>query len=175
VLPQPGPLGTLFVLGDCREVYWSGGDRWRGIERTASTGYRRLRTRFAPVPDDAWQPLFVNGSPGAGSYLAVRVLPHSRVVFGYIADGTGAQWLESPPVDVRPSIPSVLDVVYDPSTGQVEVRVDGRLVVDAPLPLRPIEHPTIGRSDIGGPVVARFAGTISELPTSPTLCRSLTR
>jgi hypothetical protein len=68
----------------------------------------------------------------------------------------------------------VLDVVYDPSTSQVELRVDGRLVVDAPVPLRPLEHPTFGRSDIGGPVNARFAGTISQLPTSPTLCRSLT-
>lgn len=175
VLPRPGPLGTIFVLGDCREVYWSGGDSWRGIERTRSTGYWRLRTTFAATPGDAWQPLFVNGTSGAGSYLAVRVLPHARVVFGYISDGTHAQWLQSPPVGIRPSTASVLDLVYDPSTGKLEVRVDGRLVVDAPLLLRPIENPTIGRSDIGGPVVATFAGTISELPTSPTLCRSLTR
>jgi len=174
VLPPAGPLGTLFVLGDCRELYWSGGDKWRGIERTASTGYRRLKTTFAPTPGDSWQPLFVNGRGGEGEYLAVKVLPNGRVVFGYIADGSGAQWLQSPPVDVRSS-GSVLDVVYDPSTGQVEVRVDGRLVVDAPLPLRPLEHPTIGRSDIGGPVDTTFAGTISQVPTSPTLCRSLTR
>jgi hypothetical protein len=175
VLPRPGPLGTIFVLGDCRAVYWSGGDSWRAIERTRSTGYWRVQTTFAAAPRDQWQPVFVNGTPGAGSYLAVRVLPHARVVFGYISDGTGRPWLQSPPVHIRPSTASVLDLVYDPSRGQLAVRVDGRLVVDAPLLLRPIENPTIGRSDIGGPVAAAFAGTISELPTSPTLCRSLTR
>jgi hypothetical protein len=175
VLPPPGPLGTIFVLGDCREVYWSGGDAWRGIERTRSTGYWRLHATFSATPGGEWQPLLVNGAPGAGSYLAVRVLPGARVVFGYIADGTVAPWLESPPVPLRTPTGNVLDVVYDPSTGKLGVRLDGRLVVDAPLLLRPIQNPTIGRSDIGGPVVATFAGTISELPSSPTLCRSLTR
>jgi hypothetical protein len=53
------------------------------------------------------------------------------------------------------------------------VDIDGHKAIDVPTLLLPLEHPTVGRSTIGGPVAAELAGTIKELPTPPTLCRKL--
>jgi hypothetical protein len=170
---EPGPLQTLFVLGDCRALFWSGDDAWRTIERTNSTGYWKVRAAFA-APSDQWQPLLVSGKPGAGSYIAARVLPDNRVVLGFYTDGPDAKWFESKPIAVA-SGPHEIGLVYDASTARVEALVDGRLVMDLPFFIRPAENVTLGRSDIGGPVDARFAGELSELPVEPTLCRELTR
>jgi hypothetical protein len=173
VLPKPGPLQSIFVLGDCRAVYWSGGDAWRAIERTNSTGRWRARVTFAPVPGDAWQPLLTSGRPGAGSFIAARVLPDSRVQFGFTTDREDAEWLETQPFRIGPG-PHEMDLVYDASTARVEARVGEKLVMDLPLLIRPAENVTLGRSDIGGPVSPRFAGEFTELPAQPTLCRKLT-
>jgi hypothetical protein len=166
-------LQSLFVLGDCRALFWSGGDAWRAIERTNSTGYWRARVTFARVTGDPWQPLLVSGKPGAGSYIGVRVLPDNRVAFGFYTDGEGAAWFEAKPVTLAPG-PHDVGLVYDASTGRVEALVDDRLVMDLPYFIRPAEAVTLGRSDIGGPVSPQFGGELAELPVEPTLCRELT-
>jgi hypothetical protein len=169
---QPGPLQTIFVLDGCRGVYWSGGDAWRGIERTRSTGRWRLQASFAAEPAGAWQPIFVTGQPGEGTFIAARV-QGDRVVIGFRAE-PNEQWLESSPERFTPGRTTNVDLVYDAKFGKVEVRLDGHKVVDLPYFLRNAENVTIGRSDIGGPVVPRFTGRIAELPDQPTLCTLLT-
>lgn len=168
---RPGPLQTIFVLDGCRGVYWSGGDAWRGIERTRSTGYWRLRVSFEGVPDGVWQPIFVSGQPGRGTFIAARV-QGGRVVIGFRSEPD--PWLESAPRRLTPGRANNLEIVYDPSLGKVEGRLDGRLVMDMLDFIRPAENVTIGRNDLGGPVAARFEGSISELPDAPKLCRLLT-
>ena len=103
----------------------------RAIERTNSTGYRKVQATFADAPAEQWQPLLVSGRPGAGSYIAARVLPENRVVFGFFTDGPNTEWFETRPIKVAPG-PHEIGLVYDPSTGRVEALVDGRLVMDLP-------------------------------------------
>ena len=45
-LPDPGPDGRLFVIGDCIGLYRSDGGGWSAVERTAAVGYHRLRVTF---------------------------------------------------------------------------------------------------------------------------------
>jgi hypothetical protein len=120
----------------------------------------------------AWQPIFVTGQPGEGTFIAARV-QGDRVVIGFRAE-PNEQWLESSPERFTPGRTTNVDLVYDAKFGKVEVRLDGHKVVDLPYFLRNAENATIGRSDIGGPVVPRFTGRIAELPDQPTLCTLLT-
>ena len=172
---RPGRLESIFVVGECRAVYWSNGNAWLGLERTRASGYRRLRLTFAPAADHAWQPVLVVGPPGAGTFIAVRVEPHDRVVFGYYAQGLDRRWLESKPFRFAHGRASELDLVYDPAVGRVSAQLDGTKVIDFASVVRGSEKATVGRTDIGGPVAPRFSGRVTELPTSPTLCRALTR
>jgi hypothetical protein len=66
-------------------------------------------------------------------------------------------------------------VVDDTRTGRVEVAVDGETAFDLTALVRSAEGATVGRSDIGGPVAAEFAGSLRELPIRPVRCRELLR
>jgi hypothetical protein len=176
VLPRPpSGRGTVFVVGDCRGLYWSAGDTWRGLERTPRTGGWRLDARFPRRATTAWQPLLTSGERGRGNFVAARVLRDGRVVFGYYAEGDDARWYGGRPVRLPADRRVVLDVVDDARTARVEVAVDGETAFDTTLLIRPVTRPTIGRSTIGGPVAAEFEGELRELPIRPVRCRDLLR
>jgi hypothetical protein len=49
---RPGPYGSLFVVGDCRALYWSSGGVWFPIERTNASGVPPF---FGEVRRPAWR------------------------------------------------------------------------------------------------------------------------
>jgi len=66
-------------------------------------------------------------------------------------------------------------------SANIDVTVDGRNAYSTSLPnpiirerLRPLEHVTVGRTDLPG-IAGRFSGTIEHLPPSMPICRKLTR
>jgi len=171
--PSPRPRGTVFVVGECRGLYFSTGGAWRALERTETTGGWKLDVRFSDSPTRRWQPLVSSGTPGAGNFVAARVLPDDQVVFGYFAEGQTDTWIQGSPVDLPPGRRAVLDVVDDTRTGRVEVAMDGAVAFDTSTLVRPTIDPTIGGSDVGGPVARRFDGDVAQLRIHPDLCESI--
>jgi hypothetical protein len=172
---RPGQYGSLFVLGDCRGLYWSTGSAWLPIERTNATGYRRFSVTFADQPG-VWQPFFVAGDVGNAAYVAAQVTG-SKVRFAYFTNDPRRRQMFTGPHAITIGKPAVVDLVYDQPAGQLSIRVNGDVLwKDILLPLPVADPGSVGYNNLGGTQVAtRFAGTVTELPVKPTFCRTLTQ
>jgi hypothetical protein len=129
-LPDPLAEGTVFVLGDCDAVYWSGGDAWYPIERTRAAGRYPLDVTFRDRPTGTRETLLTAGPPGAQDRLGVEYLRGRRVRF----------WFTSPRLDnelvggihkIRPGHATRLDINYDTALGKLDVALDGDDVLGA--------------------------------------------
>jgi hypothetical protein len=170
-LPRPpAAAGTTFVLGACRSVYWSDGQRWHPVEGTRAGGWYRLLVD--PAPDaTGWQPVLTNGPPGRALVLGLKPLARGRLELGFgrlAADGH----VEYPAVGYRGRFgpgPYRIDAVMDPALGYLRVAVDG---VDV-LFVQPARSVPDGPVQVGAAGPQTFAGTIRTLPDRTDLCRDL--
>lgn len=177
-LPSPRQ-GTVFVRGNCAGLYWSDGDSWTQLEGSEATGEFRLRVRFPENPT-GWEPLVVSSPHDVKpQYLSVRVLAGHRVQIAY--DGV----FPETPIPFRPGHSHIVRVVMGAAvrrgSANIDVTLDGRNAYSTSLPnsiirerLRPLEHVTVGRTDLPG-IAGQFSGTIEHLPASMPTCRKLTR
>jgi hypothetical protein len=178
-LPSPQQQ-RVFVLGNCKALYWSEGDTWTALEGTEAIGRFRLRVRFPATPT-GWEPLVVsNPVKGRAQFLAVRVLPGNRAQFAYDAV------FPEPPITIHAGRTQRVDVLMDArhrsrTGGDVRVDLDDRRAYSTTLPnaiigerLRPLADVTVGHADIPD-VARRFSGAIERLPADMSLCRKITR
>ena len=163
-LPARGSRGEMFVVGDCRGLYWSDSREWFAVERANGAGHFRLRVRF---PDAAAGEEALIGI-GAGSdqnVLQLRALPDHRARF-VLLSRVAPQPLVSAPQRIEPGRAYSLDVIIDNRTGLVRVTLDGHSVLDEITFLVPGDQATIGSAAGQAP----FSGTIRELPVRTPLC-----
>jgi hypothetical protein len=99
------------VVGDCAGVYWSDGETWRALERSAPFE-RRLRAGSLPAGGEL--PVVI----GPGWSLSVRT-DGGRARFVYTSAGRSPE--SSSPVPLDHVVAHDLRVVTDPSTATVEV------------------------------------------------------
>lgn len=173
-LPRPGPPGALAIVGDCVTLYQSDGNEWQAVERSEGAGHFRLRVVFpARFPKGYW-PVLVNGTRGAGDFLAVHSLGGRRIEFAYLFEGLHQGWITGSILEMTPGRSYVVDAVLDPRVHQVLVHVDGQAVLKAVLVRRntPI---WVGRDPLGGPVISRFPGQIRQLRVTTPTCSALLR
>jgi hypothetical protein len=114
------------------------------------------------------EPLVTTGATGAGDFLYVRYVDAHHVRFGLDHWMFGGE--ESEPIELNYDLPHRLELLMDalrppdqPRTGQVRVRINGRVVLDTRSPSHPAgpEQIWIGRNPIGGSTTSeRFTGRI---------------
>jgi hypothetical protein len=166
-LPAKGPVGELFVVGDCGGLYWSDSREWFAVERGNGAGHYHLRVRF-PAASAGVEPLLGVGQGGQQNLLRVRYLPHGRARFA-IESPAAPTVLESTPQRIDPGRAADLDVILDHRLGTVHVALDGHAVLNAITFLVPGDQVTVG-STAKPADPARFTGTIRELPVPTPLC-----
>ncbi|MGQ0805129.1 MAG: hypothetical protein ACT4PI_14865 [Actinomycetota bacterium] len=169
-LPDAGPTGSVFVVGDCDGLYWSDGEDWFGVERTNATGGYPLSVTFPDRPVGTRETLLVAGTPEKMDRIGVEYLGDDRVVFT-IDSGVFSVVLESQPVEVDFDRPTRVDLVYDNSrVGRLTIDVAGESLFSFNnlLAIGPVA--VAGSDDPGAP---EFDGTVERLPTRTPLCREL--
>jgi hypothetical protein len=178
-LPERGNFGDIFILGDCRAVYWADGmatnavkrSNWNGVERADGDGAFVARISFPRPAAPSTQPLFTTSGGDGGATVFVLIDPDiDRMQFGYTGPDGG--W-SGAPVQLPYDTELRMRVVMDPRVGIFEMYVDGRLVlatgytsgVDVELGRNTYHNGLIGED--------RFLGTIERVPTDMPLCRDL--
>ena len=169
--PEPALADTLFVIGDCDGLYWSDGETWFGVERTAATGEYPLRVTFPDRRPGTRETLLTVGTGNEVERVIVEYRNDDRVVFGLVSAFEDGRTFRSDPVDVEPDRSYDLDVVVDSDAGRFDLALDGEPVVGLTVPISP------GPVAIAGPDSATddtdFSGTVEHVPSRPTLCREL--
>jgi hypothetical protein len=169
-LPDPGPAGSVFVIGDCEGLYWSDGEAWFGVERTDATGGYPLRVTLPDRRAGSRETLLVAGTPDKMDRIGVEYGDGDRIVFT-IESGVFDVVLRSEPVDIEPERPTRVDIVYDNSrVGRLTIEVDGQSLFSFNNLL------AIGRVAVAGsdePGAPQFDGTVEHLPTPTPLCSEL--
>ncbi|HUF83850.1 MAG TPA: hypothetical protein VMQ81_04570 [Acidimicrobiia bacterium] len=166
-LPDAGPAGSVFVVGDCDGLYWSDGDKWFGLERTNATGGYPLRITLPDRPRGTRETLLVAGNPEKMDRIGVEYRDDD-VVFT-IDSGVFGVTLRSEPVDIEPGQPTRVDIVYDNSpVGRLTIEVDGKSLFSFNnlLAIGPVA--VAGSDDPGAP---EFDGEVEQLPARTPLCR----
>jgi hypothetical protein len=171
-LPDPGPIGSVFVVGDCDGLYWSDGKDWFGVERTNPTGFYPLSVIFEKRPAGTRETLLAAGTPETMDRIGVEYLGGNEIVFT-IDSGVFGTMLESKPVEIAFGRPTRVDLVYDndPQVGRVTVDVEDESLFSFNnlLAIGPVA--VAGSDDPGAP---EFDGEVERLPTPTPLCRELT-
>lgn len=155
--------------------------RWREIPD--DFGPVALQVEVPAVPRHPAEPLVVTGRNGAGDVVYLRYLPDGKARIGYDSWGVGGPSSEpfaletGRPVLVQVSLGSLFpedtkawhslpEAVRLKARGTVRVRVNGRVVLDAPArphPCPPAEV-YVGRNPIGASTCdAEFSGRILEV------------
>lgn len=167
-LPEPGPLGEVVVVGDCRAVYRSDSEIWMFLEGDATSGSYELEvTGREPITEEVTilegegregvNRLIIepDGQPGM-VHLQVEVSDGGRIRRGF----------PGPPFRLDPGDTVRLRTQLDWRTGSVEIRdaadrrMLGALVEMVPTgPVRPVR-------DAAGPV------EVSGAPRRAEVCRS---
>jgi hypothetical protein len=169
-LPDPGPAGSVFVVGDCDGLYWSDGEDWFGLERTDATGAYPLRVTVSDRPSGTRETLLVAGTPDKMDRIGIEYRDDNEVVFT-IDSGVFGVVLRSEPVDIVPGRPTRVDLVYDNSrVGRLTIEVEGESLFSFNnlLAIGPV---AVAGSD--GPGAPEFEGTVERIPTPTPLCREL--
>ncbi|CAB4945955.1 unannotated protein [freshwater metagenome] len=199
-LPFP-PLakGTLFVLGDCKGVYYSQGnsweptDKWYAVARTRATGQYRFRVRFNRVSKTTIEPILLRGRAGKIQTVAAQVTKNNRVIFGLHSEGhenlrhsprakNGFFW--GAPLKFKPGKPYDMVIVMDENNGAVSAVFDGyvgfgfqQFELTTPQSASYVfrtDRIVVGRNDVGAPTVPKFLGTLHERRIKyPALCKKL--
>lgn len=174
-LPTAGLPGSLAILGNCAGLYQSNGMAWEPVEQGPASGSYRLRLTLPQSWGDQYWPLLVNGTPLAGDFLTVHPIGADRVEFAYLFQGgkTGAAWLTSPSVSMRPGHTYDVTVVLDPNIHEIAVSVGDTSVLQLDYFVRQEGPILVGENPLPGPAAATFPGRIEVLPDSLPLCDGL--
>jgi hypothetical protein len=169
--PEPALADTLFAVGDCDGLYWSDGETWFGVERTAATGEYPLEVTFPDRRPGSRETLLTVGSGDEADRVIVEYRDDDRVAFGLVSAFDDGRTFRSKPVDLEPGRSYRLDVVVDPHAGRFDLELDGEPVDGFTIPINP------GPVAIAGTDSATsetdFSGTVEHVPERPTLCREL--
>ncbi|MGH9046904.1 MAG: hypothetical protein ACRDVW_06265, partial [Acidimicrobiales bacterium] len=173
-LGRLGAPGSLVIVGDCDGLYQSDGNEWRAVERSRSDGHFVLRVVFPSDLAPGYWPILVNGSKGAGDFLAVRSLGGHEFEFAYLFEGLHQRWIDGSPFRATPGRPYRVDAVFDSLVHQVLVHVDASSALSAVL-VRSSRPIWVGSNPLGGPVGAAFPGSIEQLAVPTPICSGLLR
>lgn len=167
-LPEPGPLGEVVVVGDCRAVYRSDSEIWMLLEGDATAGSYELElTGREPVTDE----VTVLEGVGSGGSNRLIVEPDGRPGLVHLQvevsdGGETRRGFPGPPFRLDPGDRIRLRTQLDWRTGSVEIRdaadrrLLGALVDMVPTgAVRPVR-------EAGGPV------EVSGDPRRAEVCRS---
>lgn len=181
-LPERGEYGDIFIVGDCRSMYWSDGMRtnsvklsnWNGVERADGEGAFEATINFERPSETLAMPLFTT-TPGPGQRIGdtvfVIVNPDSKsFAFGVISEATG-NWLGFE-LSLDYDTPYSVRAVLDPRVGILELHVDKRLVLAVGFAAG--SEVTYGEDRYGYTFLSQhFEGTIVPEPIEMGLCREL--
>jgi hypothetical protein len=168
--------GDLWVVGNCSGLYRFDGVRWQGLERTIFSGGWSLEITTRPRPPGTRAPVLVR-TPNTTSHLVdalvLEHLPNRRARFV-----VQTAYRQPPGVDVvgssfdlTPGIPVDVNATFDPLTGEVATRVDGRQTLSTRITfLRPLQGTVRGSGRTVNPAVNHFPGTITVKPSSNAQC-----
>jgi len=169
-LPDPGPAGNMFVVGECDGLYWSDGQDWFGVERTDATGAYPLRVTLPDRPSGTRETLLVAGTTDKMDLVGIEYRDDNEVVFT-IDSGVFGVTLTSEPLDIEPRQPTRVDIVYDNSrVGRLTIEVGGKSLFSFNNLLAVGPVAVAGSDDPDAP---EFDGTVERLPTPTPLCREL--
>ena len=165
-LPEPGAVGSLFVLGDCTALYQSDGKQWTGVERTRAGGQWFVDITSEPA-DSGRDPIMRFGD---GWLLTLRRLPDD--VGQFVTVRPDGSQLYGRPFTLHPGRTETYDVLFDAEVGELHV-------IRAGAPLHGDEFTgttdarvALGTDDIGFPI----RSTVQARPTpAPDLCRRVQR
>lgn len=172
ILPSPDPAlaDTLFAVGDCDGLYWSDGETWFAVERTAATGDYPLRVTFPDRRPGTRETLLTVGGADELDRVIVEYRADEQVAFGLVSAFDGRTF-RGDPVDIEPGRSYPLDVVIDSHVGRFDLELDGERVDGFTVPISP------GPVAIAGTDSATddtdFSGSVTHVPERPTLCREL--
>jgi len=169
--PEPALADTLFVVGDCDGLYWSDGETWFGVERTAATGEYPLRVTFPDRRPGTRETLLTVGTGNEVERVIVEYRNDDQVVFGLVSAFEDGRTFRSEPVDIEPDRSHALDVVVDSDAGRFDVALDGEPVDGFTVPISPGPVAVAGTDSATDDT--DFSGTLEHFPSRPTLCREL--
>jgi hypothetical protein len=167
------PHGELYVVGDCDELYVSGGRNWQPIEARVH-GQRRWRVVFEEAEPGTRVPLW---SAGTGPYhiLFAKWIDHERVRLEY--EWTGAPYAVAQAKRtwrIEPGRTYDLDVRLDPTVPYMNVRHGSQTVFESfASSFDTDDQARLGKQPDAGRGATVLPGSIENVPLMP-LCQALT-
>ena len=181
-LPERGEYGDVFIVGDCKAVYWSDGMRtnavklsnWNGVERADGEGALEATITFDRPSKTQAMPIFTTTAgpdERIGDSVFVVINPSDQsFAFGVISEGTG-NWLGFE-LSLEYDTPYDMRAVLDPRVGILEVHIDERLVLAVGFSAG--TKVTFGDDTYGYTFLSEsFEGTIEPTPIEMNVCREL--
>ncbi len=171
------PAGTLEIVGRCTALYESTGlsGGWDAVERSEAGGHFRLQVVFPATTGGAWMPVLANGQAQQGDFLALRSVSRGSYQFGYLFQAPGQDFITGTVFSAVPGRSYVVDAVLDPRIGEIAAEVDGNSEYDLGYLVRNAQPYDVGINDFGGPVAARFPGSVHQLAVTTPICQALER
>jgi hypothetical protein len=175
-----GNIGTTWIAGDCRAMYWSDGRKWVPVEGQPSAGFVRVRADLHAVGPE-WAPLVAFGREGRQDVLAVLGEP-GAVRFGLGSPDARGQMQWRTAVTAYPlrggAQAKTVDVLADRVNRSIYVRINRRYVLSL-FPEAPSSDPvvvargpvTVGRATTGG--LGVYPGEIRRLRSPVGSCRTI--
>ncbi len=172
-----GPLGDLFVLGQCDGLYVeSFGGTWLPVERTDRSGLHELMVRFPAQPTPSTPAALVTLGTGTDRVTVMSSEDSTDHVAFSIRVG-GRVVASGVPIATRAGHPVHVTLSFD-RVGErwfLSVQIAGEgVAVDAPVPYdrQASESVGIDRDDHG---VSHFPGIITTVPARTPVCDQLAR
>ncbi|HEX6311455.1 MAG TPA: hypothetical protein VF152_07480 [Acidimicrobiia bacterium] len=169
--PEPALADTLFAVGDCDGLYWTDGEIWFGVERTAVTGEYPLRVTFPDAPRGTTETLLTVGSGDERDRVLVEYRDDDHVVFAFETSAEDGRVYRSDPVEIDPGREYLVDVVVDSVVGRFDLEVDGDPVFGFTTPVS--AGPVVVAGTEGAGEAVDFGGTVEHVPATASLCRDL--
>ena len=180
-LPESGAYGDIFIVGECRAMYWSDGMRtnavklsnWNGVERADGEGALEATITFDRQTERQAMPLFTT-TPGPGKRVGDTVFvivepAKDSFAFGVISEDQN--WLGFE-LALEYDKPLSLRAVLDPRVGILELHIDKRLVLAVGFTAG--TEVTYGFDRYGYIFLSdHFQGTIKPKPIEMSVCHEL--
>lgn len=169
--PEAALADTLFVVGDCQGVYWTDGETWFGVERTAAAGLYPLEVVFPDRPSGTRETLLRAGSGDDVDRVVVEYRDEGRVVFALHTAFPEIPVIRSQPIAIDPGRSYRLDVVVDANVGRFDLVLDDTLLEGLTVPIQP---GPVAIAGVGAPTDdVDFSGRVAHQPAAPVLCPDL--